>query len=95
MTFLSVVPVHAVSYLVTRSVNTLSWVTPFSQDLTNVDPDIVYCVEVVNITFWRSLLMSECVVTETSYTNIMIFCWDTSMSTLSLVEVMWRGQAME
>ena len=52
-----------------RSTNTLSWDPPFSLDLTNIDPDIVYCVEVYNITCGRSLLISECDVMETSYTN--------------------------
>ena len=54
---------------VDRNASTLSWVAPFSLDLTNVDPDIVYCVEVYNITCGRSLLISECDVMETSYTN--------------------------
>ena len=49
--------------------DTLSWIAPFSLDLTDVDPDIVYCVEVYNITCGRSLLISECNVMETSYTN--------------------------
>ena len=53
----------------TRNVSTLSWVAPFSLDLTGIDPDIVYCVEVYNITCGRSLLISECDVMETSYTN--------------------------
>ena len=52
-----------------RNDSTISWVAPFSLDLTGVDPDIVYCVEVVNITCGRSLLISECDVLETSYTN--------------------------
>ena len=33
--------------------------------MTGVDPDIVYCVEVVDITCERSLLISECDVMET------------------------------
>ena len=45
------------------------WDAPFSLKLTNADPDIVYCVEVYNITCGRSLLISECDVMETSYTN--------------------------
>ena len=52
-----------------RNGSTLLWEAPFSFDLTNVDPDIVYCVEVYNITCGRSLLISECDVMETSYTN--------------------------
>ena len=52
-----------------RNAGTLSWIPPFSLDLTGVDPDIVYCVEVYNITCGRSLLISECDLTEPSYTS--------------------------
>ena len=45
------------------------WDAPFSLNLTNADPDIVYCVEVYNITCGRSLLIGECDVMKTSYTN--------------------------
>ena len=51
-----------------RDGSTLSWEAPFSLDLTNVDPDIVYCVEVYNITCGRSQLISDCDVMETRYT---------------------------
>ena len=53
----------------TRNVSTLTWEAPFSLDLTGVDPDIIYCVEVYNITCGRSLLISECDVVETNYTS--------------------------
>ena len=53
-----------------RNASTLSWVAPFSLDLTGVDPDIVYCVEVYNITCGRrDLIISNCNVTETSYSD--------------------------
>jgi hypothetical protein len=52
-----------------RNLATISWEAPFSLDLTGIDPDIVYCVEVYNITCGRSLLISECDVMETNYTN--------------------------
>ena len=52
-----------------RNASTIIWEAPFSLNLTNADPDIVYCVEVYNITCGRSLLISECDVMETSYTN--------------------------
>ena len=54
---------------IVRNSSTIFWDAPFSLNLTNVDPDIVYCVEVYNITCGRSLLISECDVMETSYTN--------------------------
>ena len=53
-----------------RNASTLSWEAPFSLDLTNVDPDIVYYVEVYNITCGRrDLIVSDCNVTEPSYTS--------------------------
>ena len=46
------------------------WNAPFSLDLTNANPDIVYCVEVYNITCERrDLIISDCNVTEPSYTS--------------------------
>ena len=51
-----------------RNASILSWVAPFSLDLTDVDPDIIYCVEVYNITCGRrDLIISDCNVTEPSY----------------------------
>jgi hypothetical protein len=52
-----------------RSDNTLYWIPPFSLDLTNTDPDVIFCVEVYNITCGRSLLISECDVMGTSYSS--------------------------
>ena len=50
--------------------STLSWDPPFSLDLTGVDPDIVYSVEVYNITCGgRKLVISDCNVTENDYTS--------------------------
>ena len=38
-----------------------NWKAPFSLDLTNIEPDIVYCVDVYNITCGgRELLISDC-----------------------------------
>ena len=61
-------PLQSVSKLV-RNTSTLSWKPPFSLNLTNAEPDIIYHVEVYNITCGRSHLISECDVIETSYTN--------------------------
>ena len=52
-----------------RNTSTLSWEPPFSLNLTNAEPVVIYCVEVYNITCGRSHLISECDVMETSYTN--------------------------
>ena len=43
---------------------TITWDAPFSLDLTGVDPDIVYCVEVYNITCGvDDLVVGDCNVT--------------------------------
>ena len=50
-----------------RSSSTITWVAPFSLDLTGVDPNIVYCVEVYNITCGSGvddLVVGDCDVTE-------------------------------
>ena len=61
-------PMDAVVSL-TKVDSTLSWEAPFSLDLTNIDPDIVYCVDVYNITCGgRDLVSSDCHVTDTNYT---------------------------
>ena len=55
---------------VDKNLSKLSWKPPFSLDLTGVDPDIAYCVEVYNITCGRrDLIISDCTVTEPSYTS--------------------------
>ena len=62
-------PLQGVTSLV-KSVSSISWVAPFSLNLTDVDPDVVYCVEVYNITCGRrDLIISDCNVTEPSYTS--------------------------
>ena len=62
-------PLQSVANLKRRN-NTIVWGAPFSLNLTNVEPDIVYCVEVYNITCGgRELLISDCDVMETSYTS--------------------------
>ena len=53
-----------------RGSSTIFWTPPFSLDLTGIDPDIVYCVEVYNITCGRrDLVISDCNVTESFYTS--------------------------
>ena len=47
----------------------LSWMPPFSLDLTAVDPDIAYCVDVFNITDGGPFhLSSNCSILWPSYT---------------------------
>ena len=51
-----------------RNSSTITWEAPFSLNLTGVDPDIVYCVEVYNITCGvDDLVIGDCNVTEPRY----------------------------
>ena len=51
-----------------HSSHNITWEPPFSLDLTNIDPDIVYCVEVYNITCGeRILLLNDYNVIGTQY----------------------------
>ena len=43
----------------------LGWQPPFSLNLTTAEPDIVYCVDVFDITDERDHLISNCSVFET------------------------------
>ena len=55
---------------VTRNSSTIAWMAPFSLDLTGVDPDIVYCVEVYNITCGvDDLVVGDCDVTEPRFVD--------------------------
>ena len=47
---------------------TIIWSPPFSLDLTNIDIDITYCLEIYNITCGEGgLAISDCNVTEHTY----------------------------
>ena len=51
-----------------RNSTTISWTPPTSLNLTNVEPDIVYCVGIYDITCGeRNFLISDCSVTEPHY----------------------------
>ena len=53
-----------------RISTTITWDAPFSLNVTDIDPDIIYCAEVYNITCRRrDLIISDCNVTEPSYTS--------------------------
>ena len=53
-----------------RNSSTITWMPPFSLDLTGVDPDIVYCVEVYNITCGvDDLVIGDCNVTEPRFVD--------------------------
>ena len=44
----------------------LTWTAPFTLDISNVDPDITYCVDVVNSTS-LSIILSECEINMTGF----------------------------
>ena len=53
-----------------RNSSTIFWIAPFSLNLTDVDPNIVYCVYVYNITCGRrDLIISDCEVTVPYYSS--------------------------
>ena len=58
---------------VQRNFSTFSWDPPPSLDLTDIDPDIAYCVDIYNITCdMRERIISDCSVTEPIYTSDVI-----------------------
>ena len=57
-------PLNMVTEIKKRS-STITWMPPFSLNLTGIDPNIVYCVEVYNITCGvDDLVVGDCNVTE-------------------------------
>ena len=68
-------PLHAVVDLAVNNVAgncsqlIVTWVAPFSLNLTTAEPDIQYCVDVYNVTYKRedNLLQSECDISDTQY----------------------------
>ena len=58
--------VSSISLTVKNSTITLNWLSPFSLDIYNVDPDITYCVNVLNSTT-HTVVDSQCGITETEY----------------------------
>ena len=66
MVYVHVGPLSMVTEI-KRNSSTITWKAPFSLNLTGVDPDIVYCVEVYNITCGSGvddLVVGDCDVTE-------------------------------
>ncbi len=50
---------------------TLNWTAPFTLDISGVDPDITYCVDVVNFTS-SATLHSECGINRTEFTYLVV-----------------------
>ena len=63
---LSAVDAVAITTSDSGSTLSLTWEPPFTLDITGVDPDITYCVDVINSTS-SVTLHSECGITETEF----------------------------
>ena len=51
-----------------RSISSITWYPPFSLDLTHVQPDVIYCLEISNITCgYNDTIVSDCHVFSESY----------------------------
>ena len=51
-----------------RSISSITWYPPFSLDLTHVQPDVIYCLEISNITCGcNDTIVSDCHVFSESY----------------------------
>lgn len=51
----------------------ITWTPPYSLNLTDVEPDITYCVDVYNITCGKEdSLIHDCTITEPKYSNLLI-----------------------
>ena len=60
----------AISDLIRVSPSNITWNPPFSLDLTNIEPNIIYCIEVYNTTCQEGgFLFSDCNVTTSYYVS--------------------------
>ena len=58
--------VSSISLTVTNSIISVKWLPPPSLDIYNVNPDITYCVDVLNSTT-HTVVDSQCGITETEF----------------------------
>ncbi len=73
-----------------NSIISLTWTPPFSLDIPGVDPDITYCVGVVNST--SSLVIhSQCGITDTQYNYTNNTECDTYTFTVTPVNIVGNG----
>lgn len=72
--------VSNISVNTSQEIQEFKWDPPFSLDLTNVDPDVIYCVEVYETTCGgnpKSLVTSDCAIFE----PYIIYMLDVSLDT--------------
>ena len=56
-------PVKNAEINITSNEVRVTWEAPFSLDLTDVDPDIIYCIQMINITCGEgSILFNNCTI---------------------------------
>ncbi len=93
--FLPVVGSLTATPIPVDSIISLTWTPPFSLNIPGVDPDITYCVGVVNST--SSLVIhSQCDITDTQYNYTVspndIVC-DTYIFTVTPVNIVGNGES--
>ena len=84
--------VDALNITVSNTTLSLTWEPPFTLNINGVDPDITYCVDVVDSTS-STTLRSECGITETEFTHPLLdaVCYSSLLLTVTPVNVVGRG----
>ena len=81
-----------------RNLSMITWLPPFSLDLTGIDPDIAYCVEIYNISCgMRDLMTDECSVFEPYFvesTIIQGFTYETAVTPRNNVDGAKNGTSL-
>jgi hypothetical protein len=83
-----------------RNISVITWLPPFSLDLTGVDPDIVYCVEIYNISCgMRELVTDVCSIFEPHYVESTIvlnqgFTYETAVTPRNNVDGAENGTSL-
>ena len=71
-----------------QEIQEIKWDPPFSLDLTNVDPDVIYCVEVYKTTCGgnpKSLVTSDCTLFEPYMIYMLDIVNDTDLLELKII----------
>ena len=76
----------SLTYTTTASLVTLTWTPPHSPDVIGIDPDITYCVDVVN-SFSLKTLQMECGIAEAGFNYTLplgSWCYITMFTVISV-----------
>ena len=71
-----------------QEIQEIKWDPPFSLDLTNIDPDVIYCVEVYKSTCGgnpKSLVTSDCTLFEPYIIYMLDIVNDTDLLELEII----------